>query len=209
MRLEDLLLQVRAGDMTFAEMVRASKKTWENHAQYIARRWRGPNWHGLEDLEQELLLGAWRAIWDYDPTVPNAPTIDRYVIWNAVDRAKKRQHKARAVRLHGNPDGEKSRFDMPAGSFSSGDITESMESPATQELHLGQIEHALSACRTRRERLAIRTLAQTGSVLHAASALYEDEGARRVLGVGSPRAAGRAVRRAVRDVAERVRLKAA
>jgi hypothetical protein len=206
--LESLLLRARAGEIRFDEVVRLTRATWKSLAQYIARRWRGPAWHGLEDLEQELILAAWYALWEYEPGNPRAPSIARYVTWNAVDKAKKARHKARAARRHRNPDAERGNFEIPFSAAPTDDVEEVWAAkasvPASQEDSCADIDAAFAACRTRAERATVRAMFETGDLLRAAAVLYDDAGSRRVLKVKTPREARAAVRRMAADVAARV-----
>lgn len=99
-------MRVRNGGASFNAFVLATRPTWHRYAQYLARRWRGPVGVGLEDLEQEMLLAAWRAIATWDPT--RQKPIHEYVVYMAIDKAKKWLHKQRNAKRRS--DHEPGRF---------------------------------------------------------------------------------------------------
>jgi len=89
------LEQLADGRLTFDGFARATRLEWFRLASYLLRRWQAPADVGLEDLVQEMLLEAWRISDRFDPR--RGKTIQQYVTWNAVTRAKKWLHR-RATR---------------------------------------------------------------------------------------------------------------
>jgi DNA-directed RNA polymerase specialized sigma24 family protein len=206
MDLGQQLAQVREGRLTFDEVVRASEKRWERLAQYIGRRWYGPAWHGNDDLKQEILVAAWDAVWRFDERRAGRSerAIVRYVVFNAVDRAKKRRHSARGARQGNNPDSSPARFEMLAPDEDAERVWAAATASAPeQERRMEAVEHALALCRTRAERIVVRALAQTGCLATAAQRVYDDASARALLGVRSSKEANVVVRKTAETLAER------
>lgn len=175
------------GDITFEEFVRATRERWEKLASYIMRRWRLPAWASLEDIVQELLLGAWNCVWKFAPVSKSDHTPgahERYVVWNAVDYAKKKAHKVRGASRHRGADANPS---APEVTFSQLGTTDGWAenvlgavAPQQEELfaQAERVDRALRVCRTKRERLVVQALAQTESLQGATKQLYADVGAR-------------------------------
>jgi DNA-directed RNA polymerase specialized sigma24 family protein len=86
---------LRAGRLTFDGFVRATRLEWFRLAAYLLRRWSAPADVGLEDLVQEMLLGAWDVVGRFDPR--RGKSVQQFVVWNAVTRAKKWLHKQRCA----------------------------------------------------------------------------------------------------------------
>lgn len=113
--LERALWDLREGRISFTEFARESRPAWEALATYIARRWRLPSWGTTEDLVQELLLGAWEFVWKFEPCM--GTTIRRFVIYNAVDKAKKHAHRMRGASLSGSADRNPSHVERPLAAY--------------------------------------------------------------------------------------------
>jgi hypothetical protein len=107
--LDAALRGVVEGTCTFVHMVNTTKPQWESLARQLARRWRAPAGVTLEDLIQELHVGAFLAIRRYDATKGKSPR--EYVVWNAMDRTKKWLHVQRlGHRTHRHEDSTPGRF---------------------------------------------------------------------------------------------------
>jgi hypothetical protein len=87
------LLELREGGADYAEFARRTREVWRRFARYLERRWRLPLGIDTEDVEQELLVAGWVAVNNWDPA--RGVEIDRYVRFNAIDKAKKWIHKQR------------------------------------------------------------------------------------------------------------------
>lgn len=74
-----LLAELREGRSTFDEFARRTAPTWTRLAAWFLRRWPGQAAVDEEDLRQELLLAAWRAVSEWDPT--RGVAIDRFVFY--------------------------------------------------------------------------------------------------------------------------------
>jgi DNA-directed RNA polymerase specialized sigma24 family protein len=90
---ERLLLEVRDRPDGFTAFVRETRHVWQRFARYLCRRWAPPLGVDEEDVVQELLLAGWHHLrkWDPDRGTP----IDRFVRFNAIDKAKKWLHQQR------------------------------------------------------------------------------------------------------------------
>lgn len=205
-----------AGRTTFQEFALATRAHWERLALYIARRWRAPEWHSVEDVVQELLLGAWVSVWNYDPAKSVSGDIASYLVWNAVDKAKKKQHKARGATLHGNADGATGHA-LAERPISARERPEDwldvmLNEPPTQEEVVEareRVEMLEAVCETQREIAAIRALIGAGSLAQGAERLYEDKDSCRRLSIATPADAARAVVETAYGVAARLGVAAA
>src|ERR1019366_7821729 len=166
------LLAVRAGEETFDDFARRTKSHWQRLGQYIARRWRQPTWSSEEDLVQELLVAAWYAVWNWDEK--RGVPISRYVVFNACDKSKKKAHKARGAKLHGNSDNNPSRTEIAFSGLSSRSADPEvadrrvellLRQEPTQESDLEQhetVDRVLALCTNARERHVVREAALAG-----------------------------------------------
>lgn len=198
------------GRCTFGEFCFSTSKRWRRYAMYIAKRWRLPDWVELEELEQELLLGAWRAVFDFNPHY--GTSLERYVVWNAIDKAKKRAHAMRGAAMGGSPDRAVSRFELTFARWGehAEELAEERLSVAPPQfdevVHNERVEQVLMHCMTERERLVVRMLGRTRSIEAAAARLYEDEQLRRACCYENELEAARGTARAAVDVARRLRM---
>lgn len=103
------LTRLQAGEQSFERFALATRKTWLNLAHHLLRRWRGPVSVDVEDLVQELLVACWRCLTRFDPK--RGVSIERYAIYNSVDKAKKWLHKRRGA--YRRDDKSPSRFELP------------------------------------------------------------------------------------------------
>lgn len=182
--------ELHDGRCTFDEFARATRGRWQALARYIMRRWRLPPWVSPEDIVQELLLGAWRSIWKYEAN--RGGSLARYVLWNAVDYAKKRAHKIRGANLHGNADASPSRFEVTLAKRDGDDNewwSNLLRAEPEQEENLvrkeewehergAELDRALAACKSPVEAYIVTALAASDSVQTAADQLYSDWGMR-------------------------------
>lgn len=92
----DGLAQVRAGRLSFSGFVVQTKPNWYRIADYLIRRWNAGGACSSDDVVQDLLLAAWDFIprWEEERGVP----LEKYVVWNSCDKAKKRMHQLRGVK---------------------------------------------------------------------------------------------------------------
>lgn len=216
--LETQCEQVFAGRINFTAFFRATHAEFTRMANHLLRRWVAPAWEGVEDLVQELYLGAHEALfgekhWDPKRGVP----IARFVVYNSMSYAKRKLHKARGAKLSGSADRNPSRFELPLSSLGAdayyGDycldrlLSEQPDAEQTilvAEQREKSITRALAACKTPRERIAIIALEEGGDVDGAGAVLYDDFPTRIALRLGSEEHATRYVMRAAQSVACRL-----
>lgn len=111
-RLDRALNDLQAGTITYTEFFRVTRNDWANMARYLHQRWPLPSWHTLEDIEQDLHVGVWTKLAKFDAT--RNVTLARFIVFNAVDYAKKQAHKSRGARYTGKGvDWNPSLFDIP------------------------------------------------------------------------------------------------
>lgn len=217
------LLAVQAGSETFAEMERRTRPVWKRLAKYVARRWRQPLWSTEEDIEQELKLAAWDAIWKWDPK--RGIPISSFVVYNACDKAKKRAHKCRGAKLSGNADKNPSRTEIVFSSMYSGSDPEDadrrietlLRRESTQEYAVEQMElvdRVLAVCKNKRERAVVREAALAGlfedtlaldpmALAECAARIYADCSTRLACRIGSEQRALYVVVNAAAEVSKR------
>ena len=205
------VVRLREGRVTFNEFERATRPRWEALAGWLMRRWRLPGWVEQRDIVQDLLLGAWRAVWTFEPDRGSMP-IERYVRVEAVNQAQKRIHKLRGANLHTYRGGH---IDLPFGQMSE-EAEAAMEAmtavPAPQEGDVAWAEstaRASRACESMAELLVVQALARTESLRGGAAIMYGDQDARDLLGLESEEHAVRVVVRAACALAERLENQAA
>lgn len=214
---------LHVGDITFDEFAKATMPLWRRMAAQVHARWRVPTWHSQEETVQNFLLGAWMFVWQWDERV--GKSCQRYVTWNAYDKAKKLAHRARRARLSGNPDRAPSHIERPLSSYGDdgddgGDQAHAVErlmheggafTPPDQEQRLIDAEERASGVQRAwgysgsfAEARAMEVLATAGSLEEAALRIWSDEGVRAELKLKGRGDAERVVTRAARAVAERL-----
>jgi hypothetical protein len=224
-------------EITFAEFYRRTTRLWFALARQMRRRWPQPSWVTIEDTVNDILLTAADLI---KPPIPRVPQFDetrstslqRWVIYNAYDKAKKRGHKtrnashARAKGEKDNPDRARSRIERPLSSFGEeggdeGDHASVVErtcfsagvytSPEQEDALLGEEDRKDVAqkvwmmAESFEEMDALAALSEARSIPEAAVLLYSDRSIRRSLSLESRAHAEEVVRRVVRTVAVRLR----
>ena len=90
---------LREGRTTFAEFGLATHERWVAMARWLMLRLSAPEWVELQDVVQDLLAGAWIAIWGYVPG-RGGMALEQYVRVTAVASAKKALQRARGVDRH-------------------------------------------------------------------------------------------------------------
>lgn len=209
------LWDVREGRVKFDDFARKQKRVWEALAKYLLRRWSVGTWVTKEDVVQDVMLGAWGAIWNYEPAHPNAPPLAMYVIYNATDKAKKLLHRYRGALLSGNADAHPSCIDVPVDTH----VASFMDSsPADQDevAHRSEvIRRAITKSRSKVERRALEAAVKAGeigglivgddlSLAISAQELYSDATARKACKLGSEETALRVVIQAAQGITERL-----
>lgn len=214
--LEQMLVLVRDKRIDFSTFVRNTRTEFLKLASSLLRRWRAPEWFTVDDVQQELLFGAWRYIWKYNPRKAKGKSIAWFVVFNAMAYAKTKLHKARGVTISGSPDRKHSQIETPLSFF--GDdgegaaLLESIlaESPKAEDALIDEkdrrlaVTKALKVCQTPRERYAVLAIREAGSLDVAGSLLYDDFQHRIALRLPSEEHADRFVHRQARVVAARI-----
>ncbi len=217
------------GEMSFATFAKKTDRLWRRLAAQMRRRWPQPPWHGFEDTVADLLLGAWEFAPLFDPE--RSSSVQRFVIYNAYDRAKKRCHKARGAshaRARGesdNPDRAKSRIDRPLSSYgeegaddgevsgaaerlcySHGVFTAAIaESEMLRDEESDAVRARVWACAETLDEMAVlEVLAEARTIPEAALRLYEDPRTRAELSLRDEDHAREVVSKVCRAVAARI-----
>jgi DNA-directed RNA polymerase specialized sigma24 family protein len=207
--IEGAAFRLRGGQSTYQEFAQETRERWVTMARWLMRRWRVPGWVDVEDVVQELMLGAWRGTWEYEAG-RGTRTLGQHVEYTAVDKAKKRMHKWRGAPLHGNPDGEPSSIDVPfcLVDGSGQDWVDRLASlPASQEESLMRGEHDLAVlrrCMSIEELLVMQALLETESFQGSAELIFGDPEARRLLELRTEEQAARLVVRTAYAVDRRI-----
>lgn len=110
--MRDLLLQVRDGLLSFDRFVAKTSSTWQKMATNLSYRWRIPAGVTADDICQEVLLGVWDSIHEWDSS--RGVEIEQFVKWSARNRAKRWIHVQRGATYHPDRDRVESRFPMLA-----------------------------------------------------------------------------------------------
>lgn len=214
MDLESSCLALHEKKITFSTFMTQTRSAFARMANHLLRRWAPPAWMVPEDVVQELYLGVWVALSSYDPT--RGVTLGRYLVWNAMNRAKRSLHKARGATIHGSADKAPSNIERPfsaIGEPGDGDLLAEVrlaEAPRAERLMIAHedrtmaVSRALAVCESATERVAVIALEEGGDVDGAAMVLYEHAPFRVALGFGSPTQARRYVRTACTAVAKRL-----
>lgn len=216
MSLKKLLSDVREGRIDFQEFVDNSRTDFRRLATYLLRRWVSPEWFSIDDVEQELYLGAWNYIWRYEVSRSRGVTLQRFVIWNAANSAKIQLHKARGVTIAGSPDRKPSQIEKPLTFFGDDGEGEALmtrilnEPPRAEEALIEReirnqaVVKALRVCESSNERYTILAIREAGSLDGAGQVLYDDIDHRIALRLASEQHADRFVFRHARKVVSRM-----
>jgi DNA-directed RNA polymerase specialized sigma24 family protein len=206
--LKHALARLDAGG-SFDAFARETAQVWRGYARWLMRRWRAGSDVDEADVVQELLLGAWRGTQRFDRT--RGVTIERFVVFSAIDKAKKWLHKRRNA--YRRDDSSPSRIEV---SFSALGLEEPEDwarlssAPDAEEVALeheeGEAQAASVAERfaalSRREIEVLEVVAACrGDSDAAVAVILSDPGRRLSLRIGNEAAAESAVRRATKRAA--------
>ena len=205
------MARVRAGTETFDAFAREHQGEFLRMAKYVARRWRMPAWCDERDLAQEVMLACWEFTWRWESH--RDVSLERYVTFNAIDRAKKRAHKARGANLHGSADRNPSRFELPSSALHHDrqegersaewfDEYASLDADQEQAVEDGESLARAGQDLLECERRILQHLREAGSLAKAAEQVWKDPDARRQSRIATRRQAARAVVRVAAKVAE-------
>lgn len=212
--MDELLIALRCGRISFDLFERRTRPLWTALAENLLRRWRGPVAVSVDDMRQELLLGAWIFVAHWDPKQLGSDghpiAISRYVTFNACDKAKKWLHQQRNA--YRRDDKSPARLERNFSSYrragdEEGQVEEALlqrcSIDAVAETHLLERETlALAAAAAPiQHRPAMLAVAQTGDLDLAAEVLAQNPVAYAVHNIKSVADARRAIVRAVQAVA--------
>lgn len=177
----DAVREYYAGRMEFGEFAKHTAPRWGFWARKLSKAWgRLPCWLAQEDLEQELLIEAWRHSKTYDPKKAEAGS---YAQFSAAKAVSKKIHKARGVEQHRRSG--PSRFELTFSSLGDGEsfpVFDAQDSsPQDGGLERAQCYAVLmDLCATSpKQRAVVRALERTQGSLHGAALyLYADLDAR-------------------------------
>lgn len=199
-KLEAACAALRDGRATFQQFYAATLESWRSLARYILRRWRTPAACSEEDVIQELLLGAWRAVPKYEEG--RGPTLAAFTVYAAVGDAKRWVHHQRGVSLHGNPDRGVATFDVLCYDPVQDDATATRvaaqhhPSPETTTIARDQACRVVAKVAEDRDQYALAAvIVAAGDRAEAARLVWADPTVRRRCRLSSERAAVRFVSR--------------
>lgn len=124
--LSQQLRALRAGEITFTAFHRGTREDWRRMAIALHRRYSLPPSCSPEDVEQEMLFGAYIAVGKWEE---RRASLVGYVVWSAHSRATKWVHRQRGVEQHTckGP----SRFALNASSIAREDGTSVLDDATT------------------------------------------------------------------------------
>lgn len=108
---------LREGEVSFPRFAADTAVVWQRFARYLSRRWKPPAGVDEGDLAQELLVAGWAAVDRWDPE--RGVSIERYVTFQAIDKAKKWLHRQRNA--YRRDDSSASRAPIPFSSLARDD----------------------------------------------------------------------------------------
>lgn len=86
------LRALREGHVTFERFYTGTYRDWERMGGRLMSRWQVPQGVELQDVIQELMIGAWICLPKYEP---GRASLVRFCVYNAMDRAKRWMHQQR------------------------------------------------------------------------------------------------------------------
>lgn len=133
---------LRSGELDFSGFARATRLEWYRLAAYLMRRWQAPAAVDLDDLVQELLTAAWTFApkWKANRGID----IQRYVTWNATDKAKKWLHRQREA--HKREDKARSRHPLCMSGLVGDDPGRKLEPSVPPEAEVEADKRHVLAC---------------------------------------------------------------
>ncbi len=182
--MRDVIMACAAGE-SFDRFYTATIKYWRAAAGDLLRRWDHPAAVEEEDLVQEMLLGAWRAIETVDPSRGDPR---KYVTFGAVKAARRWFHRqrgaygfARCSKKNNDPHGRYpvtgldwfDRDEVPAEVEDVGGLDPREQAIAALE--------SMERAQTERDREVLEAFWSTGCTEFAAAALCRSTGRKRRL----------------------------
>lgn len=164
---------------------------WTRLAADLLRRWKLPEHRGeVEDMRQELAIGALKALRRYAPH--HGVDLPAFVVWNALAAAKKKLHKLRGAVLSGNSGKNPNRIEVVFGSLRVSTEREDstvdaavdalmyargLVAPAPQEVTVDReerLEQVRGACENGVEEIVVEVTFEGFGLDEGARRLYED-----------------------------------
>ena len=87
------LNRLHSGEITFDQFAFQTRSEWQRLGTMLLNKWSAPG-VDLDDMVQELLIAAWLGLPKWDG---KSSRLDRFIVWNACDKAKKWLHKQRGA----------------------------------------------------------------------------------------------------------------
>lgn len=200
--MEAQLMALRDREIGFDAFAQATRGSWTALATHLMRRWRVPAAVEVEDVRQELLMACWAHVDDWRPGC--GTTIKKYVVYKAMDCAKRWLHGQRAALKR--RDKSPSRHPVPLSTLEHGEclVEFLLTVEPDQALYVERSEAIRAAearCRSRRERVCLQAVLSHGDPDTAAGVLYGDPVVRRDCRFDSLESARRAIYRMAANVA--------
>ena len=98
MKFAEELLALHEKRASFRSFYLRTKTDWRRMAVALHRHWHVPPTVTADDVEQELLLGAWVAVGEWRADL--GPSLQTHVVWRSHNRATKWLHKQRGANQH-------------------------------------------------------------------------------------------------------------
>jgi hypothetical protein len=161
----------REQEIDFDEFVKRTASWWRMRAGCLVKRYVLPQWFDVQDANQELLLWAWTAVYQYDPS--RGTQLGRYVDWNAMKRTVKTMQKVRGVEQHrrrGAP-----RFEIPMNRFPEDKLPpDPVFEPCSEQAAQREEEFRIlfGLCETAEEHAVVAALDGGGEVEEIAERLF-------------------------------------
>ena len=196
---------LREGRIAFVEFYGATRNLWRYMGQRLLRQRNPGIGVGEEDVAQELVVAAWRAIPRWDPS--RGVGIDRYVMFNACTQAShwldSQREACQGARLRDNPNrcpvlGRQTTLEWE---MSGADANAALSRSAFHGSAPTQVDGAdaarivLPRWATGEDRVVVEALVQTRSPTAAALLIYNHYPYRIAFELGNENAAARLVRR--------------
>ncbi len=180
--LSEALRAARLGRITWSACFASTRRHWRRLALSVHRRWRLPLAIDVDDVQQELMLHAHAAAYEWEP---EKQTLEAFVLWTAVNRTAKWLHTQRkALRRSGSAP---SRIATAFAFFSEDAVPEPVQA-ATQELAREMVEQLAVALRELDElsqQVLVAVMMASGDLDEAAEEICHDIDLRLALRVGS------------------------
>lgn len=182
------------GELSFDAFVLQTRLYWFQLSNRIIRKWKVPPSVSVDDIVQEMLLKCWKLLDTYEE---GRSTIDRYIVYNCMEHAKRWIHKQREAKHHKGS--EKSRYPLSIDDCHVSDISIF----PTQDETVSELEK-IDLARTRKESILLKALFTYRSIDLVTDVLYTDCRLRLIMQYNSYADARRNVYRSAKRIADRL-----